>query len=174
MKGIIIYKSKYGATRQYAEWIGRELDIPVFESDALDSDQLNQSDYVILGSSVYIGKLLIRKWLNKNSNSILGKRTYLFVVCGTPANKKEQLNSYITESVPEKIRHKCKIYFLPGRLILNRLSWVDSILLKMGAWMAKSREAKEEMVKEYNEVSKENIKELVNAVKRTSMAKPGS
>ena len=28
MKGIIIYKSKYGATKQYADWLGELLHIP--------------------------------------------------------------------------------------------------------------------------------------------------
>ena len=29
MKGLIIFKGKYGATRQYAGWIGDELQLPV-------------------------------------------------------------------------------------------------------------------------------------------------
>ena len=29
MKGIIIYKGKYGATRQYADWLGKELNLQI-------------------------------------------------------------------------------------------------------------------------------------------------
>ena len=32
MKGIIIYKGKYGATAQYAQWLGEELNFPVHVS----------------------------------------------------------------------------------------------------------------------------------------------
>jgi menaquinone-dependent protoporphyrinogen IX oxidase len=172
MKGIIIYKSKYGATGQYAEWIGKDLGIPVFETDALDLDQLKHSDFVILGSSVYIGKLLISKWLQKNLNSLSSKRIFLFIVCGTPDYKKAQLNSYVTASVPEEIRNKCRIYFLPGRLIRKRLSWVDRVMIRMGAWLAKDPAVKSEMRREYDDVKKENIGPLVNTVNETFMAKP--
>ena len=35
MKGLVIYKGKYGATEQYAMWIGQELQMPVVSSDRL-------------------------------------------------------------------------------------------------------------------------------------------
>ena len=34
---IVIYKSKYGATEKYAQWIGQELDCPVVSADDFGS-----------------------------------------------------------------------------------------------------------------------------------------
>src|SRR4030095_14325801 len=157
MNGIVIYKSKYGATQQYAEWIGQELEFPVFATNELHQEELRNSDLVLLGSSVYVGRLMIRKWLIQNLDSLMNKKIFLFVVCGTPAEKKDQLYIYVDSSVPEEIKDKKRTYFLPGKLILKELSWLDRQVLKMGARLLKSREAKSEMLKEYNDVKKENI-----------------
>jgi len=84
MKGVVIYRSRYGATHQYARWIGNELNLPVFETNEIDADKLNSYDFIIAGSSVYIGKILIKKWLKNNLEAIWHKKIFLFVVCGTP------------------------------------------------------------------------------------------
>jgi menaquinone-dependent protoporphyrinogen IX oxidase len=76
MKGIIIYKGKYGATEQYAKWLGQDLDLPVSTAEDIKNERLNAYDYFIIGSSVYMGKLQIRKWLFKNKNFIKDKRIF--------------------------------------------------------------------------------------------------
>ena len=65
MKGLVIYKGKYGATKQYAMWIGQELQLPVASSDRFPIDELPKYDYFILGSSVYIGQLEIKELVEK-------------------------------------------------------------------------------------------------------------
>ena len=32
MEGVVIYKSKYGATEQYARWIGAALKLPIIKA----------------------------------------------------------------------------------------------------------------------------------------------
>lgn len=44
MKGIIIYKGKYGATRQYANWLGSIFGLPVVEAGAETPEQLAEAD----------------------------------------------------------------------------------------------------------------------------------
>ena len=61
MKGVIVYKGKYGATRQYAEWLGAELKLAVQQAEDLTKEKLSLFDYIIMGSSVYVGKLLMKK-----------------------------------------------------------------------------------------------------------------
>ena len=171
MKGIVIYKSKYGATRQYAQWIGDELKLPVFATDELNAVKLDSFDFVIAGSSVYIGKLLIKKWLKNNLEALRNKKIFLFVVSGTPADKKDKLDSYITASMPAEARNMCDIYFLPGKLIIKELSLLDRMMIKIGARLDKRTGAKKEMIRDYNGVKKENIVELLNALKKFSIVK---
>jgi menaquinone-dependent protoporphyrinogen IX oxidase len=172
MKAIVVYQSKYGATSKYAQWIGSELNFPVFETEELDPGQLTECDLVILGSSVYIGKLLMKKWLKKNLKSLWNKKIFLFVVSGTPLNQREKLDSYIRASVPAETRNLCDIYFLPGRMVMKELSIFDRFMLKMGARMAKSETEKKTMLTDYNDIKKEHITELLNAVKKAAMRIP--
>jgi menaquinone-dependent protoporphyrinogen IX oxidase len=166
MKAIVIYKSKYGAARQYAHWIGSELNIPVVEACAVDVDKLKNYELVILGSSVYIGKMIIGKWLQKNHPLLAGKKVFMFVVSGTPISKQDQLNSYVTKSVPAEVRNTAQVFFLPGKMVIKELSRFDRFVLTMGAMLGGAK-AKEEMLRDYNDVKRENISELAAAVRTT-------
>jgi hypothetical protein len=93
------------------------------------------------------------------------------VVSGTPADKKDKLDSYITASMPAEARNMCDIYFLPGKLIIKELSLLDRMMIKIGARLDKRTGAKKEMIRDYNGVKKENIVELLNALKKFSIVK---
>ena len=67
MNGIVVYKSRYGATKQYAEWIAEALNIPAKTIDEVSTARLAACDYVIAWSSFYIGKIQMKDWLAENS-----------------------------------------------------------------------------------------------------------
>jgi hypothetical protein len=56
-------------------------------------------------------------------------------------------------------------------MILRELSWKDRFMLKMGARLTKDPAAKKTMPTDYNQVKKENITGLVNAVTKFCAAK---
>jgi menaquinone-dependent protoporphyrinogen IX oxidase len=76
MKGLIVFKGKYGATAQYAEWLGVALDIPVMEAEEVTAEIINDHDYVVVGSSVYVGKLRLRSWLAQFTPSLASRKTF--------------------------------------------------------------------------------------------------
>lgn len=163
MKGLVIYKGKYGATKQYAMWIGQELGLPVASADRFPVDELPKYDYFVIGSSVYIGQLEIKKWLRKNLDVLINKKNFLFQVAASPATDIEKRESYNTQSIPLSI--KVKAFFLPGRMIKRNLNWFDRFILKMGARMVKDHAEKTRMLTDFNDVKKEHIFPLVYAVK---------
>ena len=163
MKGLVIYKGRYGATKQYAMWIGEELGLPVASADRFPVDELPKYDYLIIGSSVYIGKLEIRKWLKKNFTILIDKKNFLFQVAASPVADKEKRESYNVQSVPSPIR--IKAFFLPGRMIMRNLSRFDRFMLKMGARLTKNPAEKTRMLTDFNDVKKEHILPLLDAVK---------
>ena len=52
MNGLILYKSKYGETKQYAEWLGEETGFPIIESDKFNIAKLKHFDTIIICSNV--------------------------------------------------------------------------------------------------------------------------
>jgi len=165
MKGLVIYKGKYGATKQYAMWIGQELQLPVASADRFHIDELPKYDYFILGSSVYIGKLEIKDWLKKNFNVLQNKKIFFFQVAGSPVEQIEKRQSYNKASLPPSILKKAQFYYLPGRMIMRNLSAWDRFMLKMGAKLTKDLVEKKAMLTDFDHVKKENILPIVEAIR---------
>jgi len=168
MKSIIIYKGKYGATAQYAQWLGEELNILAYSADHSDDANLREYDLFIIGTSVYIGKLQIAPWLKANLPFIRNKKIILFLVAGTPPHEKEKLQGYLKSGIPEEIWQNCQPFYLQGKMIMKDLSWKDRLLLKMGARLVKDRRESKRMLTDYNNVKKENIGGIIAAVKKYS------
>jgi menaquinone-dependent protoporphyrinogen IX oxidase len=164
MKGVIIYKGKYGATRQYAQWLGEALQIPVYAADDAAIGKITQYDFVIGGGSVYVGKWQLKAWVGRQAPALQQKKFFSFIVCGTPASEKEKLRKMAADNIPASLLATTPVYFLPGKVIHRELSWLDRFALKMGARFAKPEDRKH-MLAEFNKVDRENIQGLVAAVK---------
>ena len=165
MKGLVIYKGKYGATKQYAMWIGQELQLPVASADRFPIDELPKYDYFILGSSVYIGKLEIKDWLKKKFKVLQNKKIFFFQVAASPVEQIEKRESYNKASLPASILEKIRFYYLPGRMIMRNLSAWDRFMLKMGARLTKDPLAKKTMLTDFDQVKKGNILPVIDAVR---------
>jgi menaquinone-dependent protoporphyrinogen IX oxidase len=174
MKGAIIYKGKYGATRQYAEWLGEELNIPVLDLEIVSASMLAKYNYIIAGASVYAGRMQNKNWLIRNSKILQGKKLFLFIVCATPSSEKEKLNGIIKTNIPAALEGLADIFFLAGRLVISKLSWIDRLVLKMGASLEKDPARKKAMLQDFDSVKKENLKMLIHAVSAyTQQKSPG-
>lgn len=174
MNGIIVYKGKYGATRQYAQWLGHQLNLPVYTPAEIQKKEISLCDFMIIGTSVYIGKLQISQWLRSNLDLIRGKKIFFFQVAGTPPEEKEKLETYMRSGVPPEIRQDCEFFYYPGKMAIQELSWIDRFMLKMGARLTKDPAAKKAMLTDYNQVKQENISSLVTTVKNFRTAKKDS
>lgn len=65
MKSLVLYTSVYGSTRQYAEWIAKELGAALADIDQFDLAEADGYDTIILGTYVRVGKLVAGDYLKK-------------------------------------------------------------------------------------------------------------
>lgn len=165
MKGIIIYKGKYGATKQYAEWIAVETNLKVSALEDFDYSKLKNADVLIICSSVYVGKLLIAKWVKKNYHVLVNKKLFFIIVCATPSSEKKKQEKILWDNIPVELVKGNEVNFLPGRLTINKLSWKDAIILRMGSWMIKDPQIKKSMRHDIDGVKREHIADIVNKIK---------
>lgn len=168
MNGIIIFKGKYGATLQYALWAGELLNVDVFPEGLLKKEIIEKCDFVILGSSVYVGKMLLSEWIKMNTAILQKKKIFVLIVCGS-AGEDSKRDIFIKNNIPETLMPNCTYYFVPGRLDPDKLSWKDKLLVKMGARLEKDPAKKKEMLYGMDEVKKENLDELIKAVNRYTL-----
>ncbi|MBP7557967.1 MAG: hypothetical protein KA821_16945 [Chitinophagaceae bacterium] len=163
MTALIIYDSKYGATRQYAEWLSIALRTPVIKSKEVTPAMIEKADLLLLGTPVYYGKFRLAKWLKKNEHNLLHKKMLFFVVGGTSNAEDRERNKSVKASIPQSLLLQSEIYFLKGRLIHSQLSFTDRLMMKMAGMRLKDPGKRKAMNADLDGVSPEELKPLVNA-----------
>lgn len=169
--GVVVYKGKYGATRQYAHWLANDLKLPCLDMDRLADQSLNDYDYVVAGSSVYYGKLLMHPFLVRHTPALKSKKVFIFIVCATPDSDQREQKKILKENIPEPLLKKDNTFFLPGKLDLNTLNLFDRIMLRIAAFFEKDPERKNVMTNGVNAVAEENLIDLDIAVRAFSLTK---
>lgn len=53
MNGIILYQSKYGATKRYANWISEETGFDCVETKKARIEEIRKYDVIIFGGGLY-------------------------------------------------------------------------------------------------------------------------
>lgn len=87
-RGIILYQSKYGATKKYVDWLVEELGYDYVETkDAKVANLLNY-DVIILGGGVYASGIAGLQFLKKNIGQLTGKKIAVFAVGASPYEEK--------------------------------------------------------------------------------------
>lgn len=128
MKTIVVYKTKTGYTKKYAEWIAEELCCDIKENAAL-SDILDY-DTIICGGGIYAGSMNGAKLIMKNLGKLSGKKLILFAVGAMPDNEKDTVpfwNKLLTAEQQKSIGH----FFLRGGFDFNQLKGADRLMMSM-------------------------------------------
>ena len=131
MNAIVIYKSKYGSTKAYAEWIGEALSCPVSDAKSVKPADLSKYDCLIYGGGLYAEVIAGVTLITKNLEALSGKKIAIFTTGITPMEYREYYDKLVLEKnfktgVPENI----KIFNYPGKMILDELSLPHKTAIK--------------------------------------------
>ena len=133
-KTLIMYYSKYGFTKKYAAWLAEDLAADVFPIRKIRKKMLGNYDTIILGSSIYAGKIKGTDILVKNFENIKNKRLLIFT-CGIADTENEQgmteINNKIGSLIPENVRAALTIFNLQGGINFQMLSWRHKMIMKI-------------------------------------------
>lgn len=157
-RGLICYKSKYHSTQQYAEWIAEATGLPLVDL-ARSEPPLEDYDYYLIGSPVYIGRLYLRKWLDRHWEALSSKPTLLFTVSGTRGDH-PNWKTYMETSLSPEMRKHLTIVPLRGRLSHEALPWWLSKMLKWVGRHQEEAEERERMVHGFDFVDREQVKPI--------------
>jgi len=148
-KALVMYFSKYGSTKKYAEWIVAELNGDIYDIKNVKYDILENYETIILGTAIYAGKIEGMNIIINNYEKIKDKKIVIYT-CGLfDYSKIENINAIKTKIVnilPDKIAENIKIYCLRGGINYKQLNPAHKILM----WMMKTMIMKTEKLKEEN------------------------
>jgi menaquinone-dependent protoporphyrinogen IX oxidase len=133
---IIIYSSKYGSTKQYAEWIAADSGADIVSVEKADPKKLAAYGTVVFGACVYVGKMRKIDFLAKNAAALEGKKVLVFAVCSSKTGEK-QANEIMESNIPAALRPKVKFFSLAGKI--GKLDLLDSILIQAPLAAARSK-----------------------------------
>ncbi len=84
MNGIVLYRSKYGATKKYAEWLSKATGFDCIETKKADIKEVAKYDIIILGGAIYASGIAGLPFLKKNFGKLSGKKIAVFCCCASP------------------------------------------------------------------------------------------
>ncbi|MHC1747229.1 MAG: flavodoxin domain-containing protein [Cellulosilyticaceae bacterium] len=146
MKTLIVYGSKYGATKVCAERIANLLkgEVEILNLAENQPTDLAKYDKVLMGSSVYAGQLQkeVKSFYDNNKEVLKGKKIGMFLCC---LNDK-LLNEYIDGALGEAFRKELIAQVgCGGALNFNKMNFFERFVTKK---IAKSMQNKGELSKD--------------------------
>ena len=83
-RGIILYRSKYGAAKRYANWLAQATGFDCVEIGKADIDAVRQVPAVILCGGIYAGGIGGIGWIHAHWQALQGCKLAVFAVGASP------------------------------------------------------------------------------------------
>lgn len=136
MKTLILYASKTGTTEKAAILLKEQLEktttsvkLVHLKRNNMKKISLDQYNTVIIGGSIYLGKIqkIIQKFCTTNENTLLKKKLGLFLCCGSAEDFEKQLETSFNNPL---IEHSTVIGYFGYGYNLNRLGFIKRLMIK--------------------------------------------
>lgn len=131
MNSVVIYKTKYGSTKSYAEYISEKLGCKCLDVKNVKADDLLQYDNIVYGGGLYAEVINGLGLITKNIQKLSDKKIAVFTTAITPLDCRayyegEVLEKNFKDGVPENIR----LFNFMGKMKLDELTPVHRMALK--------------------------------------------
>ena len=128
-KGVILYQSKYGATKKYVDWLIEETGYDCIETKKVKVNDLENYDVIILGGGVYASGIAGLGFLKKNIGYLENKKVAVFAVGASPYDEKaiKQIRDLHFKDALSKI----DLFYCRGMWDEDKMKFMDRTLCKM-------------------------------------------
>jgi menaquinone-dependent protoporphyrinogen oxidase len=132
MKTLIAYGTKHGCSQKCAMELSRELKDKIEIVNLRDKINIDLSKYdrVVLGGSVYIGRIQkeVTDFISGNLEELLKKEIGLFI-CGMQEN--DMIKKEINENFPAELINKAKtVKHFGGEFNFNKMNFMEKVIVK--------------------------------------------
>ena len=147
-KTIVVYKTKYGSTKSYAQWIAEDLDCNFVDAKDITIDELLQYDTIIYGGGLYAEIINGVSLITKNIEKLKDKKIIVYTTGITPLDVRayydgEVLEKNFKNGVPENV----KIFNFLGKMKMEELTLVHRAALKSLKKIMSAKENPSDMIK---------------------------
>ena len=147
-KTIVVYKTKYGSTKSYAQWIAEDLGCNFVDAKDIKIDELLQYDTIIYGGGLYAEIINGVSLITKNIEKLKDKKIIVYTTGITPLYVRayydgEVLEKNFKNGVPENV----KIFNFLGKMKMEELTLVHRAALKSLKKIMSAKENPSDMIK---------------------------
>ena len=174
MNAIVVYKTKYGSTKTYAEWIAEELSCEAVDVKDADIQMLSEYDTIIYGGGLYAEVINGVSIITKNLDKLKDKKIAVYTTGITPLDCRAYYDTYVIEkNFKEGVPENVKLFNFLGKMKMEELSLVHRTALKSLKKIMSSKKNPSEMEKMLVDLcdadgdfsNREDIKDLIAYIK---------
>lgn len=144
-KVLVVYKSKYGSTKRYAEWIASEAGADLCESSSIKANDLNKYDTIVFGGFLHAVGISGVKIITDNFKKLMDKKIIVFAV-GCSPERASDIDKVFSNNFKDDIKNKVNFFYLRGAFNYKKLDFADKMM--MNALKMKLKRMKEEEITE--------------------------
>ena len=123
MNPIVIYKSKYGSTKAYAQWIAEALSCRAVDAKQVKAADLEAYDTIVYGGGLYAEVIAGVTLITKNLDKLKGKKIAVFSTGITPLDCRDYYDKLVLEkNFKGDSLSYIKVFNFMGKMILSELS----------------------------------------------------
>lgn len=169
MRTLIVYASKYGATKKGAEYIAKGLkgDVQLISIKDMESIILDHYDKVVLGTPIYAGMINkeVKNFCENNRDILRAKKVALYFSC----MEADKIDDYLKTNFKEEfIKNLVMVATCGGAFYFKKMNLFEKFIIK------KIIEAKEKTkenpkkintkvdIEAFDKVSMDNFIEILN------------
>lgn len=141
----VVYKSKYGSTKKYAQWICEALGGDIFEASKTKVGDLQNYDTIIYGGGLYAGGINGVGLIIRNFDSIKNRKLIVFTVGLADTNVKENvlgIKRGIDKQFSTDMKQKIKFFHLRGGMDYDKLNFAHTVMMSMVRNMSSKKKDK--------------------------------
>lgn len=130
MKSVVVYRSKSGFAKQYAQWIAEELKADIFEAQDVSAEMLKAYDKIVYGGGLYAVGINGLKLITHNLDQLKGKKIAVFATGATPP-RKEDIEKVRDMNFTPLQQKQIGFFYLRGGFDYSKLTLADKVLMNM-------------------------------------------
>jgi len=130
MKAVVVYRSKSGFVKKYAQWIGEELGADVIEGSKVTPEKMGEYDAIVYGGGLYAIGINGVKLITSNLDKLRGKKIAVFASGASPV-RPGAIAEICSQNFTKEQLQQIRFFYMRGGFDFNKLTLVDKILITL-------------------------------------------
>ncbi len=176
VRAVVLYKSKYGSAKRYADWIAKGAGADLFDISVFHKSFFEQYDTIVFGTSVRMGRISNIGFIKKNWKYIAGRRLAVFTASGAPSDDPVQQKVF-EASLPADMQKNMAYFPMQGAFDYKTLDTLDKFIMQFPRfisllrwWFTRDKEVKEFLDGFYSPqdwTKKEAVSSIITFIKKS-------